>query len=62
MFHILNDPNERSADSFEWRIRVSGCCETIVYGAQFHWDDIAYQVYANFNLINIFLISRSWAF
>ncbi len=53
MFHILNDPNERSRGYIRVANTRFGMLGTIVYGAQFHWDDIAYQVYANFNLINI---------
>ncbi|MBM3564273.1 MAG: HAMP domain-containing histidine kinase [Alphaproteobacteria bacterium] len=53
MFHILNDPNERSRGYIRVANTRFGLLGTIVYGAQFHWDDIAYQLYVNFNLINI---------
>jgi len=53
MFHILNDPNARSRGYARVAETRFGLLGTIVYGAQFHWDDIAYQVYANFTFINI---------
>lgn len=53
MFHILDDPNERSRGYARVANTRFGRLGTIVYGAQFHWDDIAYQVYANFTITNI---------
>ncbi|MGE4173387.1 MAG: sensor histidine kinase [Methylocystis sp.] len=53
MFHILNDPNTRSRGYARVADTRFGLLGTIVYGAQFHWYDIAYQVYANFTFINI---------
>lgn len=53
MFHILGDPNERSRGYARVANTRFGRLGTIVYGAQFHWDDIIYQVYANFTITNI---------
>lgn len=53
MFHILKDPNEQSRGFARVANTRFGRLGTIVYGAHFHWDDVAYQLYVNFNLINI---------
>jgi signal transduction histidine kinase len=53
MFHILTDPDARARGYARTADTRFGRLGTIVYGAKFHWDDVLYQIYWNFNVINI---------
>lgn len=44
-FHILGDPNRNSRGSMRMVQTPFGRFGTIVYGAQFHWDDLLFWLY-----------------
>jgi signal transduction histidine kinase len=45
MFHLANDPNVAARGYYRTVDTPIGRVKVIVYGAQFHWDDILYQLY-----------------
>lgn len=52
-FHLESDLN-LDARGFERTMRTPiGRAKIIVYGSQFHWDDVFYQIYASFTAVNM---------
>lgn len=52
-FHLESDPN-LDARGFERTMHTPiGRAKIIVYGSQFHWDDVFYQIYASFTAFNM---------
>jgi signal transduction histidine kinase len=46
LFHLAHDPNETARGYIRTTVTPYGRLGTIVYGANFHWDDVLYQLRA----------------
>lgn len=46
LFHLSNDPNARARGYIRTTLTPFGKLGTIVYGSDFHWDDVFYQLHA----------------
>ncbi len=52
-FHIVGDPNAQSRGSVRMVRTPTGRFGTIIYGAEFHWDDLLFMLYYYLTITNI---------
>ncbi|PWB82972.1 MAG: sensor histidine kinase [Methylocystaceae bacterium] len=52
MFHLTDDPNPTGRGHYRAVDTPFGRLKIIVYGSEFHWDDVLYQLYNYMSLTN----------